>query len=130
MQDELAEISIVTHKLVPNSSQNCILNPGQMWNSLLLSPHPTNGSANKTQVYLMACNITTKRTLKLKDWAHDPTKVEVAALSLVLNLASTSLCTWKWMIVSTVVLVGDIKLERKHNSCGIGSWEVRSDTSY
>jgi hypothetical protein len=65
MQDELAEISIVTHKLVPNSSQNC--NP-KFWADVKLSspPHPpqTNGIANKTQVYLMACNITTKRTLK------------------------------------------------------------------
>jgi len=39
MQDELAEISIVTHKLVPNSSQNC--NP-KFWADVKLSspPHP------------------------------------------------------------------------------------------
>ncbi len=115
MQDELAEISILTHKLVPNSSQNCIPNPGQMWSSSPPQPpRPPNGSANKTQVYLMAYNITTKRTLKPKDRTHDdPTKVEVAALSLVLNLASTSLPTWKWIMVSTVVWVGDIKFRKK-----------------
>jgi hypothetical protein len=83
----------------------------------LSSPPPQpNGSANKTQVYLMACKITTKRTLKLKDWTHDPTKVEVAALSLVLNLAPTYLHTWKWIMVSIVVLVGGAHQIWKQNT--------------